>query len=737
MLSVSPRRFQSIAAACLIGAGSVTAPVALAQETTEDGEVIDLSADRIFMDAETGEVRAVGRVLLQRNGYTLRAGEVRYNEKTGDAEASGAVELTMPDGNRILAPKLKLRDELKSAFVEDIRLVMSDGAQAAAKSGVRNEDVTTLENAVYSPCKVCADGSGEAPQWQLKAVRVTHNREKRRLYYDDATLEVLGIPILWTPYFSHPDPTVEKASGLLPLDIQTSQNLGFMLGVPYYHVFNDSQDATITPTITTREGLFLKGEYRQHLGFGHYKIDGSITYVDERDNTGALTGTSEFRGHFGSEGRLNHSSNWRSTYQVNWASDDTYLRRYEISDADTLISEYLLEGFFDRSYVSARALGFQGLRIEDIAGETPFALPLIDAEFIPKMKPLGGTIRIKGNALALYRTSGQDTQRVSLSAGWQRRWITPMGFVIDADALLRSDAYNLDDVDEQSEQDEIDFSGTFGSTNGTEWRNLARLTGTVTWPLVKFTDGGSHTIEPIAEITLSPRGGTPDNIANEDSRAFELNDLNLFSPDRASGYDLWEEGSRITYGMRWRFEGNDWQTDVMLGQSWRISGTDLVFADGAGLEGDSSDIVGRTLLSYKGWIDFEHRYRLDETSFAIRRNEFNVSLANEQRGITLGYFKLDRDLNFINREDREEIRATGFYQIDENWRLAGGFAHRLSGATVSGVAEDNGGVEYDIGVTYANECIELGLRWRERFTRDRDVEPGTAILFRLKLKNLG
>lgn len=736
MLSVPPSRIRSVAAACLLGATCLSTP-AFAQQADENGDIIDLSADRIFLDSETGEVRAVGRVLLQRDGYTLRAGEIRYNEKTGDAEASGAVELILPDGNRILAPKLQLRDELKRAFVDDIRLVMADGAQAAAKSGVRDDNIITLDNAVYSPCKVCADGSGEQPLWQLKAVRVTHNREKRRLYYDDATLEVFGIPILWTPHFSHPDPTVDKASGLLPLDIQTSQNLGFVLGVPYYHVFNDSQDATITPVLTTREGLFLKGEYRHHLGFGQYKMDGSITYVDERDDNGQLTGNSEFRGHFGSEGQLNHSRSWRSTYQVNWASDDTYLRRYDISDADTLISEYLLEGFFGRSYVSARALGFQGLRVEDIAGETPFALPLIDAEFIPDFKPLGGTVRLKGNALALYRTSGQDTQRVSLSAGWQRRWITPMGFVIDADALIRSDAYNLDDIDESVQQDEIDFSGTFGSTNGTEWRNLARVTGTVTWPLVKFTEGGSHTIEPIAEITLSPRRGTPDNIVNEDSRAFELNDLNLFSPDRAAGYDLWEEGSRVTYGMRWRYEGKDWQTDVMVGQSWRISGTNLVFADGAGLEGDSSDIVGRTLISYKDWIEFEHRYRVDEESFAVRRNEFNVSLANEKRGIRLGYFKLDRDLNFINREDREEIRASGFYQIDSNWRLAGGFTHRLSGATVSGIVEENGGVEYDVGVTYANECIELGLRWRERFTSDRDVEPGTAILFRLKLKNLG
>jgi LPS-assembly protein len=729
--SKRPTSVRKLAAACLLGGTCLSAP-AWSQEDPR-GETVDLAADQLFIDSDTGDVRAVGRVLLQRDGYTLKAGEIRYSEKTGEAEALGAVELIMPNGNRILAPRVKLENALRDAFVEDIRLILTDGAQVAAKSGVRQGDTTTLEHAVYSPCKVCNDGSGEQPLWQLKAVRVTHDREKRRLYYDDATLEVFGVPVLWTPYFSHPDPTVDKASGLLPLDIQTTRNLGFVIGVPYYHVFNDSQDATITPTFTTREGLLLEAEYRHHLGFGQFDVGGSIT----KDSDDRVEDGRTYRGHVSSAGWMKHSDNWRSTYQVNWASDDTYLRRYDISDADTLISEYLLEGFYDRSYVSARAIGFQGLRIEDVAGQTAFALPLIDAEFIPKFKPLGGTMRFRGNALALHRTSGQDTQRLSLSGNWQRRWITPMGFVIDADALVRTDAYNLDDINQSNQQDELDFSGTFGSGSGSEWRNLARVTGTVTWPLVKFTDSGSHTVEPIAEITLSPRRGTPDNIVNEDSRAFELNDLNLFSADRAAGYDLWEEGSRLTYGVRWRYEGAEWRTDVMLGQSWRISGTDLVFADGAGLEGDVSDLVGRTLISYRNWLDFEHRYRVDEQNFAVRRNEINVTAANEKRGLTVGYLKLDRDLTFINREDREEIRANAFYQIDQNWRLSGGSIHRLTGATVGDVTEDDGGVEYDVGISYSNECIELGVRLRETFTSDRDVEPGTSILFRLKLKNLG
>ncbi|MBO6503532.1 MAG: LPS-assembly protein LptD [Kordiimonadaceae bacterium] len=697
---------------------------------------IELEADQLTYNPETGEIRALGNVLLVREGYNLKAGEVFYNENTGEAHAVGAVELTFPSGDRIIAPELTLENELKDAFVENIRLIMADGAQAVAASGERIDETgrTTLRRAAYSPCEVCADGSGKQPLWQLKAVRVIHDKGKRRLYYKDAFLEVLGIPIFWTPYFSHPDPTVDRASGLLPLEMQTSRNLGFVAGVPYYHVFSDSIDATFTPVYTSREGFVLKSEYRQHLGFGEFKLDGSITRADRRDINNNIIGGKEIRGHISAEGNFQHSDNWRSTVNINYASDDTYLGRYEISNTDTLVSEYLLEGFFGASYVSTRALAFQGLRLEDIAGQAAFALPLIDAEFIPKYKPLGGTLSLRANALALHRTDGLDTRRLSLVANWQKRWITTKGLVVDVDALARSDVYDLDAA---NQPDDLAFAGTFGGTSGSEWRNLTRLTGTVSWPLVKYSDTGSHTIEPIAEISVSPRRGTPDSIVNEDGRAFELSDLNLFSADRTTGFDLWEEGSRATFGFRWRYEGEKLSTDVLIGQSWRISGNDFVLADGVGLEGDFSDIVGRTNINFDGWIDLEHRYRLDDRTLDVRRNDIDVTFGDDIKSLRMGYTKLNRDLNFINREDREEIRLSGFYKVAENWRLTGTWTRRLEGANSIALIENSGPVEYSVGLEYENECIQLGLRLRETFTRDRDVEPGTTILFRLKLTNLG
>ncbi|WCL52798.1 LPS-assembly protein LptD [Gimibacter soli] len=714
--------FSRSAFAASLLAGSILTSPAFAQEKGE----VELSADLLTYDADTGEARALGRVKLVHEGMVLEAGEIRYSEKTGNASAHGAVTLTMKDGNRIVAPQIELTDNLKRAFVEDIRLLLADGAQVAAKSAMHDETTgrTELDLAVFSPCKVC-EGDSRPPLWQIKAVEVVHDAGKKRLTYRDARLEVLGVPVLWTPYFSHPDPEQERASGLLPPDLKTTKELGVVAAFPYYQVFTPSIDATLTPILTSKEGAILAAEYRQHVGIGQFEISGSATPANDFDENGVDTGENTVRGHFSSEGRFQHDSNWRSTYQVNWASDDTYLRRYDFSKVDTLISDYSFEGFFGRSYVAASAMAFQGLRQEDISGKTGFVLPLLQAEYVTDAVPIGGTVSLKANALMLQRTDGLDTNRLSISGNWRRRWIADSGFVFDADALIRGDAYYITDASEPDDPD-------FGGDGGTTFRGLSRITGSATYPLVRYGAHGTHVLEPILEVTLSPARGSPLDLVNEDSRAFELNELNIFSAERASGYDLWEEGSRVTAGMRWRYESSDWLSHVLVGQAYRLTGDGTEFDEGTGLEGDVSDIVVRTLVSYKDWLDIQHAFRMDESSLALRRNEVSLRVGGTKSAITVGYLNLDRGLaqfELDDREDREELRATAHYGITDEWRLYGSIIQNLT----------NGwdGVEYDIGLGYRDECVEFSTTLRKTYTRDRDIDPGTSILFRLKLKNLG
>ena len=236
-------------------------------------------------------------------------------------------------------------------------------------------------------------------------------------------------------------------------------------------------------------------------------------------------------------------------------------------------------------------------------------------------------------------------------------------------------------------------------------------------------------IEPIVAVVVAPEGGNPSAIPNEDSRAFELADSNLFDDDRIGGFDLWEGGTRVTYGLRWQLFAQKLKTELLFGQSYRVEAEPDLFFAGTGLDDTFSDFIGQVAVQYADWVDIEQRLRLDRSSLEIRRNEVEAVIGPERLRVTAGYLRLDRDLAVTDRQDREEVRVGARIRLTRHWTLFGNVIEDLT------IGADP--IEYGVGLLYSDECLEFSLQLRETFTEDRDVEPGTSLLFRLKLRNLG
>lgn len=696
---------------------------ALAQSAPETEKSVALAADELIYDGKTGDVTATGNVQLTHEGYELLADEVFYSEETGIVRAVGNLRLTDPDGSVMLMDEAELTDSLREGFIGNVRLILTDGSRIAARDGQRFAGRRTTFNYVaYTPCEVCVRGEKKKPVWLIKAVRVTHDQEKKRLYYKDMVLEMFGLPVLYLPYFSHPDPTVKRASGMLTPEIKTRRELGVTVALPYYHVFSPSRDATITPIITTKEGLVMAGQYRQRLRKGFFQIDTSGTSAEKRDDFNIKTGGREFRGHIFSQGTLRHDKHWRSSYNLRLASDDTFLRRYSFSDEDTLTSELRTEGFYDRSYASIRTLWFQGLRQEDVQGETGFALPFIEYDYVGRPDARGGLYRGNLSALAVHRTDGLDTRRFSARASWELPYTTRWGQQLRLSVHVRGDLYDISDSDRPD-------NPFFGGTDGTEGRFLPMGVLDITWPLAKFGPHSQQTLEPIFSLIVTREGGNPSALPNEDSRVFELTDANIFSANRFAGLDRWESGSRINYGLRWTLETSKIRTEVLLGQSYRFERQPGLFPDGSGLSGNFSDIVGRWDLAIGDKIDIAHRFRLDKNSIRIRRNEVDVALSIARGRLSVGYFQLNRNRESAGLEDREEVRASAQFRIKNNWSLFGSLTQDLT--------DGDRPVSHGVGLLYLDCCLEISLGWRKSFTSDRDIVPGSAVTFRIRLKHLG
>ena len=713
------QRAGSIAAAAL--AFALMSGGAADGRAQEAPQPVVLTADSLRYDQAGGVVSASGHVEISIDQRILLSDEISYNERAGTIVASGNVSILQPSGDVLFADRVELDDRLSEGFLTGFRALLADRSRFAANGARRTAgNRTEMTKVVYSACDLCNHHGDRPPLWQIKAVKVTHDQSKQRVDYKDASLEFFGIPVAYTPFFSHTDPSVNRKSGFLAPTYGSSSQLGLKLQVPYFFNLAPHRDVTFAPLFTSKEGVVLAGEYRQRVNTGRFKLDGSITHVAERDDNNAKTGDKVVRGHLFSTGQFMLNETWRWGFDAARTTDDTYLRRYDFNNEDTLTSRVFLEGFRNRNYASATAFSFQGLREDDDPGQTPLILPLLEFSHVGEPGHMGQRTSLDANLLLLTRADGVDSQRLSIDMGWRLPHISPRGGITTLSADMRGDLYwvrNLLTSPSSAPEDRV--TERIQPQVALDWR----------WPLTRDAGTSRQVIEPIVTTILAPYSGNPDTIPNEDSVSFEFDDTNLFSPNRFPGLDRIEGGPRVNYGVKLGVYGaGGGYATALIGQVLRAKDDDT-FADKTGLENKRSDYVSRVNLVPSPWFDYSHRLRLDRDSFSIRRNEIKLSAGPKFLRANVAYTSLSRELTTDELESREEIAISSRAEITSYWAA--------TAQTRRDLTADGGTLDYGFGLIYQDECLLFTVDYERNFTRDRDLPPSTTVSFRVKLRNIG
>ncbi len=717
-------------------AAAAPAPPRDGGDIVAPGDMIDFEADEMHYDDRSEVVTATGAVKLRRDAYKLSADKIEYNQKTGVVVATGHVVTTDPEGNQAYGDSVVLSDTLRDGAIDNILLVLNDGGRLAAAEGERSHDLITLKRAIYSPCAVTdANGCPHAPVWQVKALRIRYNRATHRISYRDASLEMFGVPVFFLPTFSHPDGEAKQVTGLLFPGIELQRQLGLGISLPYHFALAPDRDVTITPWLYSGANPALQFQARRLLRDGPIQIDGLFTYTRlfdySSDGVTVVDRGNQFRGYLGIKGQLQHSPEWRSTFSVRLTTDDTFDRLYNLGYDDNLRSTYALEHITANSYLSIAAWGFQGLRSTDRGGEIPFVLPLINYDLrLPDMV-LGGRVRFGANSMNLARTDGQSVFRNLAFGRWDRSFLTAFGQRITATAMLRGDLYAVQDPDKATIPSYAGLSGWHG-------RIIPLAALDVEWPLTGPALGGTQTITPRIQLVAAP-SNLNRGLPNEDSRAIELEDISLFDLNRFPGYDRFESGSRLTYGVNYVLDRPGWSLRSEIGQTVRLSGSGDEFPTGTGLSAQLSDFVGRTNIKIGRFVELTQRFRVDRSTLAVRRNEFDISLGTKRTYATIGYIKLNRNIQLEDLEDRSELRAGGRVAISRFWSAYGSAIIDLTTKRDNPLALGNGfsPVRHRIGVEYEDECFRFGIGWRRDYVSDRDFRAGNAFMLSLAFKTLG
>ena len=703
-------------------AAAPAAPAAPAG-TTQDAPVT-FTADEVQYDQNAALVVARGNVEAFQGGRVLRADELTYNRNTGVATARGNVQLIEADGQVMFAESAELSNQMRDGVLEGLRGYLLQNGRIAA-TGARRTDgsIFDLSRVVYSVCDPCKDDPLAPPLWQLRARTATLDRNEQQVRYRGASLDMAGVPVIWLPYFQHPDGSAARQSGFLSPSFGITKYLGGFIETPYYWAIDGSQELVLRPTTSTRVAPNLGVDYRRRFNSGEVEVLSSFGHLDGRD------GTEEgVAGHIFAKGRFSLDETWRAGFDVNRASSEQYLRIYRYSAQRVLPSTLFTEGFWgSEGFARFDARAYQGLRRTDDIDRIPLVLPNVYADWESPEDSLGGRFTVDTWNFAVFRGSGTSTRRVSSRLGYALPRMDDLGGIWTLRAQSDLAAYDFEDIT-------LAPNYAAGSPNGQS--TAANIRTALDWRMPFLRDGGdwgSQVIEPRVQLVAGPMTGSQYRIPNEDSIIFDFTDANLFSLNRFTGRDRQEGGTRADMALRgaW-FLPQDRQVEAVVGRSFRVQEDGGPFYPYSGLENRASDWVSRLTFRPSSWFDLTGRARRGGESFAARAYDISTTVRpSDKTSFTLGYLHAP-PMPYLNPVAQREEVYLGASQRLGLWRVSAFGRQDI---------QLNRPVTVGLSALYEDECFIFETRFTKRYAEDpttNDFYPAsTMLLFRLGFKTIG
>lgn len=374
-----------------------------------------VDAREVVYDRDRDRVSAVGDVQIFYQGRVLEADRVTYDRKNKRVYAEGNARLTETDGTKTFGDRLELTDDFKDGFIDSLRVETPERARfAAARAERTGGESTVFERGTFTTCEACKENPARPPLWQVKAARIIHNNSEQRIYYENATLEFWGVPVAWFPFFSAPDPTVARKSGVLAPRLISRSRLGFGASIPLYWAIAQNYDVTFTPTFLSRQGVHADVLFRHRLEHGSYNIRANGIFQQDRAafETPAFLGAGNrtFRGSIASKGKFFLNEKWSFGWDAAWATDKFYFTDYRVKPTnltDTffteIVSQIYLRGRGERSWFDLSAYHFLGLSSADWQPQIGNAVPAFDFDRRFTPDGIGGELRLNVNAAVIQR----------------------------------------------------------------------------------------------------------------------------------------------------------------------------------------------------------------------------------------------------------------------------------------------------------------------------------------------
>jgi LPS-assembly protein len=484
-----------------------------------------------------------GGAVLRRGDTVIRADRLEYYAPDDLAKASGNVRINRA-GNVFEGPQLQLKVESFEGFFANpsYRFLRNNAYGEADRVDFIDDKRSIVRNATYTTCQR-QPGPSWMPDWILRAASIRIDEEEEVGQASGAVLSFMGVPVLPVPGISFPLSDKRK-SGLLPPTIGLDSLSGFELTVPYYWNIAPNRDATIYPTLMTKRGVDLGGEFRYLEGTYEGRIRGNYMPNDQLRDEDRWGYAIRHDGLFGTGtpfGNLGVSLN------LNRVSDDNYWR--DFSRTTTSLTQRLLASDGVLSWakgdfsVTARALKWQTLQDPAAPIIPPYdRMPQIVGRYVGNELPGGVTAyaEIDHTRFASDRVLNNqpNAHRTYTLAQVSRPWQAP-GWFFTPKLQLHGTQYQFDAP-----------LATNGATSATRTVPTASLDSGLVLErdAAFFGRNFRQTLEPRAFYTYTPFRDQ-NYLPNYDSAQHDFNFATIYTENAFVGNDRIADNNLLTVGV--------------------------------------------------------------------------------------------------------------------------------------------------------------------------------------------
>ncbi len=188
------------------------------------------------------------------------------------------------------------------------------------RSLISNEKNTIVKKGTFTFCKK----RDKCPPWEMSADEIRHDKQKKTIYYKNASLKIYDKKVFYFPKFFHPDPTVKRQSGFLIPRFQDNSTTGLSLNLPYFFAIAENRDITLTPRFFNGNKFLIQSEFREKNKNSNHIADLS-QFISSGNNT-----KSHLFYIFDKDYKSNTFDEVDFNLRLEQVSDETYLKANKI-----------------------------------------------------------------------------------------------------------------------------------------------------------------------------------------------------------------------------------------------------------------------------------------------------------------------------------------------------------------------------------------------------------------------